>query len=310
MKKIFTISIFFLVLLSINIFASDDLVVMSVKGKVEVKKGGKGKFALLTVGMSLKGEDVVKTSFASYAKIMYKQRQLLSIDENTMTKINTLVKGVSPEGSDKASPAGKIMSYLADKLTKTQTKTENQNVFGAVRGSDEVFNALYPRKGSIRTTRPIFEWLNTGDKSKYTFTLLDENLSPVFETQLDSTKLVYLQSHPKLQDGKRYMWRVVRMSDGAESDIVPFTILQKDTIALVDQEVASLSEELRKMNADEIIMHVIKGTYYEQRDLLYDAFLEMRDAVKLAPSVKDYREMANYLLLRMGLYNEQSFLLK
>lgn len=290
--------------------AGDDVVVMSIKGKAEYQKAGKGKFIPLTVGLALKSNDIVKTSFASYTKLMYKQRQLLSIDENTTIKISSLTARLEGNSSDKNSTTGKIMSYLADKMSKSQSKDDKQNIYGAVRGTDEVFNAVFPRKGYVQTTLPTFEWVNAGEKSAYTFTLLDENLTPIFEQTVDGTRLMYSESNPKLQYGKKYVWRVIRKSDSAESDFVSFTILLQDTTAFINRELSSLKDELKKMKADEIIFHVITGTYFEQRELFYDAFVEYKEAVHLAPDVKEYREMANLLLLRMGLYNEQEILLR
>lgn len=312
MKAFSIVRILFLwiFLLTTCALAGDDLVVMSIKGKVEYKKGAKGKFLPLTVGVALTKNDVVKTSFSSYAKLMYKQRQLLSIDENTTMKIGTLIATISGSDSEQSSTTGKIMSYLADKLSKSQSKSDKKNVYGAVRGGEELFNVVFPRKGFVMTTRPVFEWLNAGEPSTYMFTLLDENLSTVLEKNVNVTQLIYSDNDPALQYGKKYLWRVVRKSDGAESDIVSFTIMEPDTSKLVYAELVSLSDELKKMNADEIIFHIIKGTYYEQRELYFEAFNEYKRAINLAPEVKEYREMANYLLLRMGLYNEQQLLLK
>ena len=299
-----------LLLLPLRLFsAPGDYVVMSVKGKVEYKKNGKGQFLALTVGAQLTPKDIVKTSFTSYAKVMFKQKQLLTIDENTTIQIQALASQSAGERSEKESAAGKIMAYVVDRMTKSGSKNKAQNYLGGVRAGDEMFNAAFPRKGFILTTQPVFEWINTGDKSNYTFKLLDENLSAVVERKIDTTKFYYSAEQPKLQDGKRYIWNVIRQTDGRESDYVTFSILPRDTAEMVQKELASLAEELKKMNADEIIIHIIKGTYFEQKDLLYDAFMEYRDAVKLAPDILEYREMANAVLYKMGLYNEERALL-
>jgi hypothetical protein len=281
---------------------------MSVKGKVEYQKGGRGKMLPVVIGLTLSSTDVVKTSFASYAKLMYKQRYLLSVDENSAVRIGSLLTGISESGQDRGSTTGKILGFVAEKLKKS--RGEEKTIYGAVRGNrQDLFNALFPRKGFVTDGHPVFEWLNGGEKSRYTFSLADEDLRTVYETSTDSTTLAYGSTLPPLREGKRYLWRVTRESDGAESDIVSFTIMRRDTAELVTAEVASLDAELRKMRADDVTFHVIRATYFEQRELFQDAFREYRSAVALAPGARDYRAMANVLLFRMGLFSEHTILL-
>ncbi len=301
--------LFLLLSAALSIAGGNDLVVMSVKGKAEYLKGGKGKPIPMTIGLVLSPGDIVKTSFASYAKLMYKQRYLLSVDENSTVRVRTLLAQTGNEGEEKSSTTGKILGFVAEKLKKSRDE-EKETIYGAVRGGrQDMLNAVFPRKGYVEDTHPVFEWLNAGDSPRCTFSLADEDLKTVYETATDSTRLPYDASFPPLREGKRYLWRVTRESDGAASDIASFTVMRRDTAEQVRAEIAGLDAELRKMKADDVTAHIVRATYYEQRELFREAFREYRSALALAPAAKEYRTMALVLLFRMGLYNEHLLLL-
>ncbi|NOY06095.1 MAG: hypothetical protein GXO82_05620 [Chlorobi bacterium] len=284
---------------------AQDFVVINIKGKVEYKNRGHGKWKPIKVGLALKGRDRVRTSFGSYVKLMYKKSRLLSIDENR----TVYLREISPraESDSPSSTMNQIMGYLGDRL-RSQGKRKPVNIMGAVRGGEADFNAYYPRSCAIRTTRPTFKWIGDDDET-YRFTLFDSSLNPLFSLVLDSTSFPYDGGAPELARDQTYYWRIERTSDGMDTDPVSFVVLAEDSVQTIENELQRLDEELNNMGADSVAFHIIRGAYFENLGLFGDAFEEYRQAVVMAPWIPEYRQLARTVLFRMGLYNESETLL-
>ncbi len=288
--------------------AQNGFIVMSLKGKVEVKKSGrKSSWSMVKVGDVLTKNATVRTAFASYVKLMMGESRLVSIDEKTTKKLTDFRK--KSRGEISASASGRLLEYAA-KQVKNSRKKNDDPVFGAVRGNMEVFSAVFP-KYYVMTTEPLFEWVDAEDAKNYEFVLLSDSFDVVTRATLQDSRFRYDGgSKPALEGDRQYHWRITRMSDGMESDIQSFRILPADTIAAVKEEVARLDEELTAMGADEVTMHLIRAIYYEQKSLFTNAFIEYKETVRLAPDVEEYRQMLRNLLFQMKLYAEEEYLLK
>ena len=285
--------------------AQDGFVVMSVKGKVEVKSAGKGaKWGVVKVGDVLKKNQTLRTSFASYVKLMAGSNRLLSVDENSTTKLSDLQqKRVSSDGS----ASGRLLAYAAKQVKKTRSRSD-EPVFGAVRGNTEVFSAVFP-KYQVMTTEPLFEWVDADKAQDYQFVLLNDSFDVVTRSSLKESRFRYGGGSPALAEDRQYYWRITRLSDGMESDIQSFRVLPADTIAAVRAELTRLDEELTEMGADSVTLHLIRAIYFEWKGLYTDAFTEYKETVRLAPEVQEYREMLRGLLFQMKLYAEEEYLL-
>ncbi|MBR9978297.1 MAG: hypothetical protein KFH87_09430, partial [Bacteroidetes bacterium] len=79
-----------LLCLTVGTQAQEGFVVMSLKGKVEARKtGGKESWNAVKVGDVLDMSHTVRTSYASYVKLMTGKNRLLSIDANTTKQLST-----------------------------------------------------------------------------------------------------------------------------------------------------------------------------------------------------------------------------
>lgn len=302
-------------LLSLMIFlfagaisAQDGLVVMSVKGKVESKTGTKGaRWQPVKVGDVLDKSHTVRTSFASYVKLMTAGNRLLSVDQNNTVKISTLAAATKP--SKDSSPSASLLAYAARQVKQSREQND-EPVYGAVRGNTDVFSAVFP-KNHVTTTEPLFEWVDADMAGRYQLILLDDSFDIVARQEVADLRLLYsADARPALAEDRQYYWRITRLSDGMESDIQSFRILPADTIAAVRGELLRLDEELGNMGADSVTLHLIRAIYFEKRGLYSDAFREFKETVRLAPEVPEYREMLRGLLFRMRLYAEEEFLLE
>lgn len=289
-----------------TVAAQDGFVVMSVKGKVEVKSAGKGaKWSVVKVGDVLKNNQTIRTSFASYVKLMAGSNRLLSVDENSTTRLSALEQ--KNASSSDGSASGRLLAYAAKQVKKTRTRSD-EPVFGAVRGNTEVFSAVFP-KYQVMTTEPLFEWVDADKAQEYQFVLLNDSFDVVTRSTLKESRLKYGGGTPALAEDRQYYWRITRLSDGMESDIQSFRVLPADTIAAVREELARLDEELGAMGADSVTLHLIRAIYFERKGLYTDAFAEYKETVRLAPEVQEYREMLRGLLFQLKLYAEEEYLL-
>ena len=283
--------------------AQDAFMVMSAKGKVEFSSGKSGKWKKLEIGQTLKKDDMVRTSFASYVKLMLNAQRLLSIDENTTTALADFVKRKSG-GADNAS--GKILEWASQSMSKSKQKKTGPD-FGAVRGGMNVFSAVFPTQ-SILTESPSFQWIDTDSAAAYQILVLDDAYQVVDKRdakgyRMDAEAL-------KLSNGKTYHWQVTRISDGEIANVQSFTIVPKDTVSAVAREIENLDKELAKMNTDDVTRHLIHAVYYEHKGLYQDAFLEYRETIRLAPDVEEYRTMMRSLLVTLHLFGEEEYLLR
>ncbi|MCB2206517.1 DUF928 domain-containing protein [bacterium] len=286
--------------------AQDSFLVMSVKGDVTFKKGGKGEWSKVRVGDVLGKSDRVRTAYASYVKLMMDQTRLVSIDahEERVLKDFKAIKGRN--AGEMAT--GSIMQYAARQMKKSRDK-KDAPVYGAVRGNLDVFSAVFP-KYAVMTPEPLFQWVDAEDAKQYEFILLDDAFNIIARSRFGDDRFRYMPSElPPLEPEKHYHWRITRLSDGMESDIQSFRILAKDTVAAINQELKNLDTELNSMGADEVTLHLIRGIYFEQRGLYTDAFLEYKETIRLAPEVQEYREIMRNLLFTMKLYSEEDYLL-
>ncbi len=287
--------------------AQEGFVVMSLKGKVEARKpGAKAGWELVKVGDVLGKNHTVRTSFASYVKLMMGHNRLLSIDEKTTKK---LAEFIQSKESDPRSTSGALLAYAAKQMKNSREK-RGEPILGAVRGNTDVFTAVFP-KYYVMTTEPLFEWVDADEAMKYEFVLLNDSFDVVTRATLSGSSFRYNGGEkPALQDDRQYHWRITRMSDGLESDIQSFRILPADTIAAVNAELANLDRELSAMGADEVTLHLIRAIYFEKKSLYTNAFLEYKETVRLAPDVEEYRQMLRNLLFQMKLYAEEEYLVK
>jgi len=295
-----------LLLCSSAVSAQTSFMVMSIKGRVTYRDNGKGPWKQLRVGATLDAKDVVKTSFASYAKLMMDQARLVSIDENTRKKLGEFEALKGRSGGE--ATAGSILQYAASQMQRSREERE-EPVYGAVRGDLQLFTAVFP-KYTIMSTDPLFEWVDAEDADEYEFILLDDAFNTILRTTLQADQFRYVSdSLTPLDPDRQYHWRITRLSDYAESDVQSFRILPADTVESIRAEVERLNAELTAMGADEVTLHLIRGIYFEKRGLLTDAFREYRKTITLAPEVEEYRGMMRNLLFQMKLYAEEEYLL-
>lgn len=307
MKPMISLLLLVFCLLATPLAAQDGFVVMSLKGKVEAKAPGKkSAWQEVKVGDVLGKRHIVRTSFASYVKIMAAGKRLISIDENSTKELSELV--ATQRASTKGGASAGLLEYAAAQVKKSRSRQDDP-VFGAVRGNTEVFSAVFP-KNVVMTTAPMFEWVDGNEAGEYQFLLLDDGFDVIARASVKELRMQYEgQNLPALDADREYFWRITRLSDGMDSDIQSFRILPADTIAAVREELTRLDEELTAMGADSVTLHLIRAIYFEKRGLYSDAFVEYKETVRLAPEVEEYREMLRGLLFRMKLYAEEEYLL-
>lgn len=299
--------ILFLLLTLATARAQDSFVVMSVKGKVEFapKKNAK-TWAPLTVGMTLSGSNVVRTSYASYAKIMVGGRQLVSIDQNATKQLSTIAPKKSARTAESA--AGSIMKYVSAQVQRAR-EDKVHNTYGAVRGTSPVFEALFPAVAG-RGDELVFTWVDDDPAPTYEVIVQSEGNDIVDRRTVTGMSFAPEPGALALAPGGSYRWSVVRMTDGAASAPRSFRVLDADTARAIVREVEQLERELAAMGADSVTTHVVRGVYFERRSLFADACREYLAAIRLAPDVDEYREILRGMLAAQQMPVDESLLLR
>ncbi len=293
-----------LLTVAVSAQAQDSFMVMSVKGKAEVSAKGK-TWKKVEVGQVFGKRDVIRTSFASYVKLMMNEDRLVSIDENTTKPLAEFIRAKSSRGEGSA---GKILQYAAAQMTKTRQK-QGGNDFGAVRGGMEVFAAVFPMH-AVLSPEPRFEWIDSDSTGNYELLILDDQLAAISRKQVQNVQFALDVEPGLLKPGATYHWQLARVNDPQSAQWQTFTVLPQDTINFVQRELESLDRELTSMKADDVTRHLIRAIYFERRGLFGDAFREYKTTVRLAPEIQEYRDMLRGLLVSMRLMNEEEYLLR
>ncbi|MDH7514710.1 MAG: hypothetical protein QHI48_02375 [Bacteroidota bacterium] len=291
-------------LLTVCLQAQDSFIVMSLRGRVEVMSKGKN-WKRITVGMVLGKKDIIRTSYASYVKLMMNEDRLVSVDENTTKPLAEFLQG--PIAGSGEGAAGKILQYAAAQISRTKTKREGGE-YGAVRGEQAVFSAVFPTR-AIMTAQPTFTWIDTDSAGRYEILVLDDNFQIVQRWSVEGSGFAARIPNGVIPGPGVYHWQITRLTDGEVSNIQTFSLLPPDTVSAIEREVESLDRELTAMNADDVTRQLIHGIYFERKGLCEDAFRAYRETVRLAPDVEEYRDMMRALLAQMRLLNEEPFLL-
>jgi hypothetical protein len=291
------------VLVAVSVSAQPKFLVMSAKGKVEFKVEG-SKWKSVKVGMELPSQATVKTSYSSYVKFMMGKNRLVGIDENTTKQLADFARAMN---QGKESKTNTILAYAAKQMKRDRTR-QTETEFGAVRGDMEVFNATFP-KYAVMSGNPAFRIVDESRSHEYEIALYDTDMNLVAKPTIQSESFVYPDTGSPLVPGKTYYWKATRVADGLMSDVQRFTIVHPDTVAFIKNELENLDSELTEMGADSVMHHLIRGVYFEQKQLYYNAFLEYRRTVHMAPGVQEYRDMLSALLLTLSLHNEEEYLI-
>ncbi len=305
MKSSVTCAVLLFVLLVAPSVAQVKFVVLSIKGKVESSTGKSGKWTAVSVGQELGTKDVVRTSFASYAKLMMNKERIVSIDENRSVVLSTFA--TQKGGGKNTSATGQLLGYVSDQMTRSKDR-KSGDVYGAVRGSGDMFSAIFP-KLNLMSGAPRFTWVDEEDSREYTLTIMDKTFRKVLTQVVKDQSFQLTDAMASLEPGQLYYWQIMRNADSQASEVQQFRVLPKDTVAALQAELTSLGKELASMGADEVTTHLIRAIYFERRGLAYDAYQEYKAVVGLAPKVVEYREMLRNLLIGLKFSDEIELLM-
>lgn len=290
--------------------SAQDFTVMSLKGKVEYRSSPGQKnsgWMPVRIGDRFKEQDELKTSFASYVKLLHKGGRLLSVDENSTRKLGDLLPAKSGRGAGGATAS--ILNYAAQQMQTTKTRQDRQDVFGAVRAELDLFTPALPSEAVLSAT-PSFRWVDTDTSNSYTLFIYDQQLNVRYEGALTGRKSSWPQDLDSGKTGGLYYWRLRRASDGAVTPPRRFRVLPSDSVRFLAGELNRLDAELAGMHADELMRHLIRAIYLEKQGLYTDAFEDYRECVRMSPDTEEYREMASRMLEELQLLEESRYLLE
>lgn len=288
-----------LLLLAVAPAMAQEFLVMSVKGKAQCEALSgkkKGQMRDIKVGDVLKGDLRIRTSFASSVTVMAGRGRLLSVDENREVRLSALAKQAA--GGKPSDAAGSLLAYAARQLKQNREDGSSGTVYGAVRGADPLFEAVFPRQAVLADV-PRFRWVDTDSTGSYSLTLFDDSLRMLRRITVRGQESVLTSVDGAPLAPGHYHWRIQRANDGDQSDIQSFLVASRDTVAFVVRELDGIDRELAAMHADSVIICLTHGLYLERRGLLVDAFAQYDAAARLEPGVAEYRDIARAILLRL-----------
>lgn len=285
--------------------AQDRYVAMSVKGKVASSTDRGASWKKLSVGQTLGGSTLVRTSYASYVKFLMNGERLVCIDAKSSKRLSAL--------GGKKGASGSVSSpvlLLASNAMQKATQKKSTSVPGGVRmlrNTASLFSAVFPRYG-IMTSAPLFRWIDESGGRSYVLVIRDSAFIIVARDTVAGHSFDNSGTPLPLRPGCTYYWQVARTDSALASNIATFTVLAPDSTKAVRAELARLDAELRAMKADDVVTHLARALYFERKSLYTDAFREYREAIALRPDTEEYRAMLKLLLLSLNLYVESDIL--
>jgi hypothetical protein len=265
---------------------------MAVSGDVQMNAGGQWKKA--NTGSKLGPSDQVKLGERSYAAIVVNGTKTYELKKVGVVTMNQLSAG--------ATGANGVMSKYVDYVVNRSTSNKlgnNMSNLGAVERSVAP-TPMAPRLGNVAEETVRFTWRKQQGAKSYFFVISDIEQKRLVEQTVTDTFVVVNLKEAKVEPGEFYFWKVSSSNmKGMMSDDVAFQMLTPQK----RQEIAKAVKEMKtEMGTEETaIGYMVLASYYQDQGVNDKAMEAYEKAIRLEPSVKEYKLMYAEFLQKINL---------
>jgi hypothetical protein len=275
-------------------------VITEINGEAFLRKTDKSEFLKAVWGTQLFQGDEIKTSDKSEVKLLFSNKNLISLGPNSVIKISGKDAPATTTGNVK-----NISSAMMVDLSAFTIKKEDKNDVGALAGmrsisSDKSIQLTFPNNTLIKTDRPSFSWIAKKTFDNYVVNLYNSK-GLVWSKKVSENSLKYPENEKGLEFGESYFWNVEGeyLIDTDKSTNHKFSVLSLDRSKEVEKNETSIRKTFNN-EQESSSMHTVLGAYYKNNGLLQDAIIEFLTISKLNKDASLPHELLGSLYSEVG----------
>ena len=266
--------------------------VISSKGQTEMKKGN--KWIPVTRGTKVCEGARLRIKSNGYLCLVHKSGKPIQLKKQGEYDANTLSSKINVRSTGFANKYG---NYIADKMSGQSSRRTSAHLTASVTRAVEGIQILVQEKSSkIRLAPTVIKWETTA-RGPYVVTVLNLFDEVIYKTET-ANKQTEINLTGKEVEGDICILRVVSKTNADAKSERSFNILNGNKAISINQELTEIERELDLNNA---LDNFFYATYFEDKGLNLEALHYYEKAVKMEPSVEDYKKAYNEFLARQGL---------
>lgn len=276
--------------------------VLASYGKVLIQ-GSDGKLSPLETGAELLSTDILKVAQDAYLGLIGKNGNTLELNKEGTYKVSDLTGGRGAGSDITQKYAALVLNNMGN--ASDQSYMYNMSVTGALERSatSNILQAFMPRTTNLLENNVSFSWFTFKDTDEYIFTLSDRYAKKVLQQVVRDTILSLDISTLNLAEENCYYWYVSsKLNPKIKSEEYCIYKLSKNSLAAVRDTLSVLKKDFGSSNT--ALNSLILASFYEKNNLLNEAMVSYKDAIKKAPQVDEYKKSYALFLIRIGLFDE------
>ncbi|TAH31143.1 MAG: hypothetical protein EAZ06_00930 [Cytophagales bacterium] len=259
--------------------------VLASRGKNTLADG-----SAVFAGKKLSATDIIKVSDGSYLGLIHNTGKTLEVKEAGTYKISELSSKAIAKSS---SISKKYSAYVIGELTKAEGSDihanyqKNMKVTGSVeRAVGDLTKMILPKSSNVIDPINVLTWPKNAKATSYTLEVSNMFDDVILSKETNDTSFTLDMNSIKLPKDQTVMVKV--KANGV--DVAQESYVLKVLTATKSSEVFADKDQLAKEFSEESALnYMMKASFYSQNNLFIDAKNSFEAAIKLEPSVSEYK---------------------
>lgn len=260
--------------------------VLASRGKNTLADG-----SMVFAGKKLSASDVVKVSEGSYLGLIHNTGKTLEVKEAGTYKISDLSSKAIAKSS---SITKKYSAYVIGELTKAENSDihanyqKNMKVTGSVEravgtGAPKM---ILPKTSNLIESLNTLSWAKIAKSTSYTVEITNMFDEVIMSKETNDTSFTLDLAAVKMPKDQTIMVKV--KANG--TDVMTDSYVLKALVPTKSPEVFADKDQLAKEFSEESALnHLMKASFYSQNGLFIDAKKSFEAAIRLEPTVSEYK---------------------
>jgi hypothetical protein len=296
MKKTIVISLL-IFLFSIVGYAQDAFRVVIVRGECLLVINDKEKTPIKK-GDKLLLNQKIETAEGCYLALIHKTGKPFEIRKQGNYSVSELENKMLQSTLNKTLKYTDELVSALDNIGNPYYKTAGQTDNTERTVDNSKIPSYCPKQSSFINYELNFSWVPLPNTQSYKLTIYDMGEDVLKEFEVTGTEFKY-NIQPLLKGQNRFIWQVVSVQN-------PELASKMHVLSYIDNKIAKdveieLNEIKKEIDANSALSQLILAMYFEKNKLYLEASEAFKNAIKLEPTVSEYKESYNDFLVRHGL---------
>lgn len=304
MKKLLTLSV---ALLSFVIAEAQDLVfkTLASKGTCIVQRGANpDEYTPVKTGVKIFDNDkIIITGEQSYIGLVSLSGKTLELKKDGVYNVSDLKKGLI---ASQSSLAQKYVQFLVNDMSKVdESMGGNMKITGSVERSTEKKSiAIFlPETTKIAGEKATVKWYPNEAQKEYAVVITNLFDEEVFKKVVVSTSVDIDFGSLNLASDEIFKMKVSsKENPSVASGVITLRMPSEEEIKRLNTEIKEIKGDKPQKSA---IQNMVLATYFDQNQLYLNAIPYFQKAIEIEPEVKEYKNIYNKFLYKIGLQNMQ-----